>query len=151
MDFPDVSLVIQAGLPANSDAYTHRVGRTARAGKSGRAVIILAEAESFYLKVNRQFPVEPYPDAVRILGDRASVESVEQALDKIDEKSKTKAYQAYLGFMKTFENKMRINSTQLVKMTNQFAVQGMRCAEPPGLEKKVIGYVQELLVDFPSC
>ncbi|KAL8639287.1 MAG: hypothetical protein Q9228_003669 [Teloschistes exilis] len=139
MDFPDVSLVIQAGLPANSDAYTHRVGRTARAGKSGRAVIILAEAESFYLKVNRQFPVEPYPDAVRILGDRASVESVEQALNKIDEKSKTKAYQAYLGFMKTFENKMRINSTQLVKMANQFAVQGMRCAEPPGLEKKVIG------------
>ncbi|KAL8667902.1 MAG: hypothetical protein Q9202_000367 [Teloschistes flavicans] len=139
MDFPDVSLVIQAGLPANSDAYTHRVGRTARAGKSGRAVIILAEAESFYLKINRQFPIEPYPAAAQILGDRASVKTVEQALDKINEKTKAKAYQAYLGFMKVFENKMKINSTQLVKMANQFAVQGMRCAELPGLDKKVIG------------
>ncbi|KAI4194081.1 MAG: hypothetical protein LQ350_007990, partial [Teloschistes chrysophthalmus] len=148
MDFPDVSLVVQAGLPANSDAYTHRVGRTARAGKSGRAIIVLAEAESFYLKVNRQFPIEPYPDAVRIIGDRASVESVEQALDKIDEKSKAKAYQAYLGFMKPFESKMKIDSAELVKMANRFAVQGLRCAEPPGLEKKTIGYVQELLIDF---
>lgn len=151
MDFPDVSLVIQAGLPANSDAYTHRVGRTARAGKSGRAVIILAEAESFYLKVNRQFPIEPYPAAAQILGDRASVKTVEQALDKINEKTKAKAYQAYLGFMKVFENKMKINSTQLVKMANQFAVQGMRCAEPPGLDKKVIGYVKELRVSLSSC
>lgn len=146
MDFPDVSLVVQAGLPMNTDAYTHRVGRTARAGKSGRAVIILTEAESFYLKVNRQFPIMPHPAAGQIANDRASVSVVEQAMDSIDEKTKQKAYQAYLGFMKRFESKLRINSTELVKMANQFAMRGLRCAEPPGLEKKVVGLVEPVVL-----
>ncbi|KAL8685444.1 MAG: hypothetical protein Q9218_007757 [Villophora microphyllina] len=142
MDFPDVSLVIQAGPPANTDAYTHRVGRTARAGKSGRAIIMLAEAETFYLKVNRQFPIEPYPASAQVLGDHASAKTVEQAMDKIDEETKKKAYQAYLGFMKPFESKMKIDSVELVKMANNFAMRGMGCPEPPGLEKKTVGFVK---------
>ena len=59
MDFPDVSLVLQVGLPADADAYTHRVGRTARAGKDGRAANLLTQTESFFLSVNRQFPIKP--------------------------------------------------------------------------------------------
>ncbi len=59
MDFPDVSLVLQVGLPADADSYTHRVGRTARAGKDGRAIILLTQGETFFLKVNRQFPILP--------------------------------------------------------------------------------------------
>lgn len=59
MDFPDVSLVLQVGLPADADSYTHRVGRTARAGKDGRAIILLTQDETFFLKLNRQFPIQP--------------------------------------------------------------------------------------------
>ncbi len=142
MDFPDVSLVVQAGLPSNSDAYTHRVGRTARAGKTGRAVIILTEAESFYLKVNPQFPITPHPASVQIINDSTSAPAVEQAMQSIDEKPKQKAYSAYLGFMKPFENRMRIKSAELVQIANQFAMRGMGCPEPPGMEKKTIGFVK---------
>ena len=35
IDFPDVTLVIQVGVPANRETYIHRLGRTGRAGKSG--------------------------------------------------------------------------------------------------------------------
>ena len=41
MDFPDVTHVIQVGVPQNRDAYIHRIGRTARAGKEGEGWIIL--------------------------------------------------------------------------------------------------------------
>lgn len=142
MDFPDVSLVVQAGLPSTSDAYTHRVGRTARAGKTGRAVIIVTEAESFYLKVNPQFPITPHPASEQIANDGTSAPVVEQAMQSVEEKTKQRAYSAYLGFMKPFENRMRIKSAELVQIANQFAMRGMGCPEPPGMDKKTIGFVE---------
>ena len=41
MDFPDVSHVIQMGLPKDRDTYIHRVGRTGRAGKEGEGWVLL--------------------------------------------------------------------------------------------------------------
>ena len=35
MDFPNVTHVIQIGLPRDRESYIHRIGRTARAGKEG--------------------------------------------------------------------------------------------------------------------
>ncbi|KAL8951549.1 MAG: hypothetical protein Q9222_002487 [Ikaeria aurantiellina] len=142
MDFPDVSLVVQVGLPSDADAYTHRVGRTARAGKDGRAVLILTDAESFYLHVNPQFPIKSYPASEKI---RASLNStdlpVTTALRSADPEAKAKAYAAYLGFMKGFMNKLRLNPAELVQMANQFAMEGLLCDELPKLEKKTVGYV----------
>ncbi|KAI1083518.1 ATP-dependent RNA helicase mss116 [Whalleya microplaca] len=45
MDFPNVSHVIQVGLPPDRDQYIHRVGRTGRAGNSGEGWILLANEE----------------------------------------------------------------------------------------------------------
>lgn len=42
LDIQGVSHIINYDIPANGDDYTHRVGRTARAGKEGRAICILA-------------------------------------------------------------------------------------------------------------
>lgn len=139
MDFPDVTLVLQVGLPADADSYTHRVGRTARAGKDGRAVLLLTQAESFFLKVNRQFPINAYPASDKILNDSSSRTQIFNVLQSVDPKSKQKAYSAYLGFMKVFLNKMQIDATELVRMANVFAMEGMQCSEVPEMEKKTIG------------
>lgn len=45
MDFPNVSHVIQIGLPRSSEDYTHRLGRTGRAGKSGEGWLLLQQDE----------------------------------------------------------------------------------------------------------
>lgn len=45
MDFPDVTHVIQVGLPQNSDSYVHRLGRTARAGKEGEGWLFISPLE----------------------------------------------------------------------------------------------------------
>ena len=38
LDIPDVEVVINYDLPRNDETYTHRIGRTARAGKQGKAL-----------------------------------------------------------------------------------------------------------------
>jgi ATP-dependent RNA helicase MSS116 len=45
MDFPNVSHVIQIGLPRDADTYVHRLGRTGRAGKEGEGWIFLSPLE----------------------------------------------------------------------------------------------------------
>ena len=41
IDVPDVSLVVNFNMATNIESYTHRVGRTGRAGKSGVAITFL--------------------------------------------------------------------------------------------------------------
>jgi superfamily II DNA/RNA helicase len=41
LDLPDVDLVVQYDAPTDPKVFSHRAGRTARAGRSGRAVVLL--------------------------------------------------------------------------------------------------------------
>ncbi|EIW61441.1 DEAD-domain-containing protein [Trametes versicolor FP-101664 SS1] len=55
LDIEDVALVVNWDLPAESEEYTHRVGRTARAGKGGLAVSFVTERdEERVLKVEER-------------------------------------------------------------------------------------------------
>lgn len=46
IDVPDVSLVVNFNMAHNIESYTHRVGRTGRAGKSGVAITFLGNEDS---------------------------------------------------------------------------------------------------------
>ncbi|KAJ2899289.1 hypothetical protein IWW38_001053 [Coemansia aciculifera] len=58
VDYPDVSLVVQIGVPSESEAYIHRLGRTGRAGKSGEGVILLNPVEMSFLKHLKGLPIK---------------------------------------------------------------------------------------------
>ncbi|KAF2811032.1 DEAD-domain-containing protein [Mytilinidion resinicola] len=137
MDFPNVGLVIQLGLPASGEQYVHRVGRTARAGNEGRAIIILTQNESYFTNTNRQLPIKPYTtDLTPSIASAAPV--VERAFVSVDESVKGKAYQAWLGFHKTLMKNLRMDVGGLVQTANDYA-EAMGCPEPPMVDKKVVG------------
>ncbi len=49
LDFPEVTAIIQVDPPGEAAEYVHRVGRTARAGRAGEALLFLLPAERGYV------------------------------------------------------------------------------------------------------
>jgi ATP-dependent RNA helicase MSS116 len=60
MDFPNVTHVIQVGVPASTETYIHRIGRTGRAGKEGEGWLILNKMELPEARQRlRRLPLQP--------------------------------------------------------------------------------------------
>jgi ATP-dependent RNA helicase MSS116 len=60
MDFPNVTHVIQVGLPRDRDSYIHRIGRTGRAGKEGQGWLIVTPFERHEVSRRlKNLPVKP--------------------------------------------------------------------------------------------
>jgi len=70
LDIPSCSLVINHNIPADEKTFVHRVGRTARAGKTGTAISLISSQDIDRIQniekyVNRQMEeIDPNDDAV---------------------------------------------------------------------------------------
>ena len=51
-------MMMQVGMPADQAQYIHRVGRTARAGKLGKALLMLHDFENRFIGSLKDLPVE---------------------------------------------------------------------------------------------
>lgn len=64
VDFPDIDAVVQYDPPTDPKTFSHRVGRTARAGRGGRAIVLLTRGreEQYVDFLNvRKIPLAPHP------------------------------------------------------------------------------------------
>ncbi|KAE9615365.1 hypothetical protein Lal_00048183 [Lupinus albus] len=134
VDYPDVTLVIQLGLPADKAQYIHRLGRTGRRGKDGRGVLILAPWEEFFLSTTKDLPIEK---AAVPLVDPETKKKVERAVAQAEMKSKEAAYQAWLGYYNS-NKKVGKDKYRLVELANEFS-RSMGLDTPPGIPKLILG------------
>lgn len=145
MDYPNITGVLQFGVPENRDQYIHRLGRTGRAGKEGKGVLILAPFERKFLKELDDLDIPANRDITQILYsplDEDTRTQVDQVLNKIGNGhavltvSAERAYQAFIGYYRGHLKKTSLKNTQqLVDVANEYAIlTGLK--EIPGIPKK---------------
>ncbi len=66
IDIDDIEMVINYDVPREAEDYVHRIGRTARANRDGRAITFVARDEAFRLKrieklLEKEIPREEIP------------------------------------------------------------------------------------------
>eukprot|EP00890_Picochlorum_soloecismus_P006246 jgi/Picsp_1/6622/NSC_03965-R1_dead-box atp-dependent rna helicase 31-like len=135
VDYPNVTLVLQLGMPSSKEQYVHRLGRTARAGKNGKGHIILSPFEAGFVNRDlRDLPLQKWDAPVLSAED---VQKSNISLSQIDGQLSGMAYQTWLGYYNSCKGAFR-NKAELVEQANLFA-KSMGLNEPPMLMKKTVG------------
>ncbi|KAL6982091.1 DEAD-box ATP-dependent RNA helicase 31 [Sarracenia purpurea var. burkii] len=133
VDYPDVTLVLQVGLPADREQYIHRLGRTGRKGKEGQGILLLTPWEEFFLSSIKDLPITKSPQPSI---DPETRKKVERALSHVERKNKEAAYQAWLGYYNS--NKMvGRDKYKLVELANEFS-RSTGLDNPPPIPKFVL-------------
>lgn len=134
VDYPDVTLVIQVGLPSDREQYIHRLGRTGRKGKEGQGILLLAPWEEFFLSTIKDLPILKAPVSSV---DPDTKKKVERALSHVEMKNKEAAYQAWLGYYNS-NKKVGRDKYKLVELANEYS-RSMGLDNPPAIPKLVLG------------
>ncbi|KAI3498224.1 hypothetical protein L1887_33994 [Cichorium endivia] len=134
VDYPDVTLVIQVGVPADKAQYIHRLGRTGRKGKEGEGILLLAPWEQFFLSTLKDLPISK---ADLPLVDPDTKKKVEKALSNVQMKNKESAYQAWLGYYNSNKT-IGKDKYKLVELANEFS-RSMGLDNPPAIPRLVLG------------
>ena len=131
IDYPDVTQVIQIGLPESREQYIHRLGRTARAGKDGKGLLVLFPFESNFLSELKGLDV-PIDKAISVsLSVLSKLDLPEWMMDNFTtvksrgNKLSTSAQLAYLAFLGYYLGQRdRINAhskEDVVEISNNFS------------------------------
>lgn len=81
IDIDNITLVINYEIPENVENYLHRIGRTGRMDRTGKAITFIAENESKYLK-----EIERYIGKEIVLKDKPKKEAVIEYKDDFERK-----------------------------------------------------------------
>lgn len=131
IDYPDVTQVIQIGLPESREQYIHRLGRTARAGKDGTGLLVLLPFEKKFLTELKGMAVPLNEDMQAMLSETSQSKPpdwMESNLDTVKSRGNklcTSAQLAYLAFLGYYIGQAdRINAKSkddIVQLSNQFS------------------------------
>ncbi|KAI1327148.1 DEAD-domain-containing protein [Xylariaceae sp. FL0255] len=141
MDFPNVTHVIQVGLPPDREQYIHRVGRTGRAGNSGQGWLILAEPEIQEARFRLPgLPIKPNHDLTTAQHQAenpgpaaAYFQEIRQAYDRVPKSMFDNAYMAMLG--QKFGR--GLTARDIIGLLNDWCFKGLGWSEQPAISPKV--------------
>ncbi|KAG6884714.1 hypothetical protein C0993_008782 [Termitomyces sp. T159_Od127] len=171
LDLPHVDVVIQFDPPSDPKAFSHRCGRTARAGRSGRAWVLLVGREAEYVDfmsirkipfLRREYLMEENLSFMINDGDRSEDPQVAKHLKELREKLLTdrglhdRAAKAFVSFVRAYSKHeasyiFRIKDLDLVGVAKSFGL--LRLPRMPELKDLNLESWEDARVDvslFPS-
>ncbi|EDV92410.1 probable ATP-dependent RNA helicase CG8611 [Drosophila grimshawi] len=144
IDVPDVKLVVQYTPPQTTADFVHRVGRTARAGRRGRAVLFLAPSEAQYVRhlENKRIRIQQgdmYGYLEALLPRDAEARTVQEAASNLQHKFQSlleddrelhdkscKAFVSWMKFYSTFPKELKpifnVRATHMGHFAKSFAL-----------------------------
>eukprot|EP00922_Rhytidocystis_sp_ex-Travisia-forbesii_P034155 GHVS01050750.1.p1 GENE.GHVS01050750.1~~GHVS01050750.1.p1 ORF type:complete len:454 (+),score=97.65 GHVS01050750.1:113-1474(+) len=111
LDIPSVDMVLNLDIPASAKDYIHRVGRTARAGRSGRALTIVT-----------QYDVESLQKVEKALGKQL------EEFDRLEENVVMSFHERSLEALRTADSEVKETDEELQMKKKKFS--GARPAAP---------------------
>ncbi|PGH28112.1 hypothetical protein AJ80_00001 [Polytolypa hystricis UAMH7299] len=143
MDFPNVTHIIQFGTPRDRETYIHRLGRTARANKSGEGWIFLTELDYFKLRSDlKNLPLKENTSLAAASADltnpsaldpsvAATLAQTQRAYSETEDHLKASTYVSTFSFNGGFRDKRT-----LVEMLNELSMHGWGMSEPPAVDPR---------------
>lgn len=128
VDYPDVSLVIQVGIPSSKEQYIHRIGRTGRAGKTGEGVLMITPMEKSFLDTMSDLPLtinETSKQIDEIMEDAQLMDKLAVAKQAQDPEMIHDAFTAYLGYCKCYA------TTRCIMLIMSFVYDKLITDNPP--------------------
>ncbi|KAI9798244.1 MAG: hypothetical protein M1835_002730 [Candelina submexicana] len=144
MDFPDVTHVIQLGIPSSKEQYIHRIGRTGRGDKTGEGWLFISNLEAREVRYRLGGLPLKIDDSIQTAGVDMSKESqlpedvattltqIGQATKMVAPTEKHKAYLALLGAYNWYNNKQT-----LLDAMNDLTKYGWGLGSPPSIPRGV--------------
>ena len=120
MDFPNVTHVIQIGIPVSRDTYVHRIGRTARADKEGEGWLFATPIERIEIRHRLKLlplnidtsiesaKVDMTQDAELPESIALNLTQIMQASSRVPTHEKSAAYMASLGIFQWLHDKQSL-------------------------------------------
>jgi len=109
IDIPDVNWIVQLAAPRDPAFFVHRVGRTARAGRSGGALLFVTEEEIAYIELlrGRGVPLveQPLSHAVARAGNATSLTALTQMkqIAMTDRGALEAGSTAFMAFLRSYK------------------------------------------------
>ncbi|KAK2630568.1 hypothetical protein QTJ16_001388 [Diplocarpon rosae] len=139
MDFPNVTHVVQIGLPPNREQYIHRLGRTGRGDKTGDGYLVIDESMlPSGRRILRGLPIIPDKSletaAVDMTRDAQLPQNVAETINQINDATKMVSRRikeaAYLGALGQIRGGGD-HGKEIVRALNQWTRYGWGFEEPP--------------------
>ncbi|OAQ34515.1 DEAD-domain-containing protein [Linnemannia elongata AG-77] len=137
VDYPDVSLVIQVGIPSSKEQYIHRIGRTGRAGKTGEGVLMITPMEKSFLDTMSDLPLtinETSKQIDEIMEDAQLMDKLAVAKQAQDPEMIHDAFTAYLGYYTGRTDVLTCPKRDILENAKQY-VTSLGADEPPHLSE----------------
>lgn len=104
LDVERISHVFNYDIPYDTEAYVHRIGRTGRAGREGKAILFVAPREQRMLKAIERATRQPLAEMELPSGEEVSNQRIQQFQKQLEETLRTQELAPFRELLENFAN-----------------------------------------------